>query len=206
MNLSRSVCVGLGVPRDSTWGTGDSAWYARLYLARWRGNAWPRRPSPRRRAWKAARRVKIGRRRLRRRRRRTRWRLASARARRGISPFLCRCAEAGILAKGDDWHGLSNGPAARTERQELPAGCVRIDEALRGVPPAAQGAPFELIVTPRSKKRKGVPRGQRALATRGQVPAPQRAKPVAASDRDQAAPRRRPRGGSSGGKARLLPE
>ena len=69
--------------------------------------------------------------------------------------FLCRCAEAGILAKGDDWHGLSDGLAAPAEKQKLPVGCVSIDEALRGKPPAAQGAPFELVVTPRPKKTQG---------------------------------------------------
>ena len=70
--------------------------------------------------------------------------------------FLCRCAEAGILANGNDCHGLSDGPAVPSEEQKLPPGCISIVEALRGEPPAAQGSPFKLDVTPRPEKRKDI--------------------------------------------------
>ena len=106
--------------------------------------------------------------------------------------FLCRCAEAGILANGNDCHGLSDGPAVPSEEQKLPPGCISIVEALRGEPPAAQGSPFKLDVTPRPKKRKDRSRGGTGSGhTRGRARTRPRANLGAARDRDRATPRRR---------------
>ena len=159
-------------------------WYARLYLARWRQRLAETAKSAATRMGSGASVEAIGRRRLRRRHRRFRWRLASVRARRGILPSLVQVRGSGhSIAKGDDWHGLSriDQPRKRKGRSCRPAVCAltRLCAACRlrhRAHPSSSSLP---LVLRNARVCRG---GQRELATRGQVPAPQRAKPAAASD------------------------
>ena len=68
--------------------------------------------------------------------------------------FLCRCADAGLLPKGDDLHGVLDEMEGRTDDVTTPVGCCRIDQAWGGAPSAPPGLPVTLVFALRGRKRK----------------------------------------------------